>query len=178
MEWLVGLYTYWAAGLGVYAIPIAAVDVNAWHAEVRYNYEDVRTGSVWAGPNIEWEGLVPGSITPQGGIVFGNTNGVALGLETEITWDVFTFYAEAEHVVVPSDRSADFTYLWADLSAKVFDVVDIGLTAQRLRSFAAAVETSPGGFIGTSVGIVTPRIYAFSLTSDLPYFMLSIDVEW
>lgn len=178
MEWLVGLYTYWASGIGFYAIPVAAVDVHDWHFEARYNYEDVRTGSVWAGPSFEWEGDVPGSVTPLGGLVFGNTNGVALGLETEITWDVFTFYAEAEHVVVPSDRTYDYTYVWADLYAHLFDAVDAGLTLQRLRSFEAAVETSPGAFIGTTIGIVSPRFYAFGLTSDEPYFMLSIDVEW
>lgn len=178
MEWLVGLYTYYATGLGLYMIPVAAVDVNNWHFEARYNYEDVRTVSVWAGPTFEWSGDVPGYVAPLGGLVVGNTTGVALGLETETTFDVFSLYAEAEYVVVPSDRTSDYFYLWADLTATLWEQVLVGLTVQRLREVHQDVVISPGAFAGATIGIVTPKLYAFGVASDEPYFMLSIDVEW
>ena len=178
MDWLVGLYTYYAAMSGFYLIPVASVDVNNWHIEARYNYEDVRTASVWAGPTFEWKGAVPGYVAPLGGVVFGNLNGVALGLETETTYDIFSLYAEAEYVVVPSDRTSDYFYLWADFTATFWEQLHVGLTLQRLRAVEQAPATSPGAFVGTTIGIVTPKIYAFGLTSDEPYFMLSIDVEW
>src|SRR5688572_10955709 len=54
------------------------------HLEGRYNYEDLNTASVWAGKRFRFGKPVEFVIVPMAGLVFGNTNGVAPGLETEI----------------------------------------------------------------------------------------------
>lgn len=64
-----------------YASPTFAADHGALHLEARYNYEALRTGSLWAGYNLSVGGKLVLDATPMIGGVFGNVNGVAPGLE-------------------------------------------------------------------------------------------------
>jgi hypothetical protein len=45
---------YFAPGEDGYADPIFTADHNWLHLEARYNYEDLRTGSVWLGYNFNY----------------------------------------------------------------------------------------------------------------------------
>src|SRR5690242_5954458 len=53
---------------------IGTADVNKWHLEGRYNYEDVKTGSVFGGYTFSTKGWLKADFTPMIGVVFGNSN--------------------------------------------------------------------------------------------------------
>jgi hypothetical protein len=50
----------------------------------RYNYENLRTGSLWAGCNFSWGKTWQFAVTPMIGGVFGRTNGIAPGCEASL----------------------------------------------------------------------------------------------
>ena len=62
------------------------------HFEGRYNYEDRNTASFWGGWRFKFGTGVKFVIVPMAGIVFGNTDGIAPGLEMEIGYKKFDFY--------------------------------------------------------------------------------------
>ena len=60
-----------------YLNPVVSADKNHLHLEARYNYEDLNTGSVFAGYNFHAGDSLEVSFTPTIGGIFGNSNGVA-----------------------------------------------------------------------------------------------------
>src|SRR5437899_1472187 len=72
----------WGFGLSVYgyivpdshdyAQPTITADHGMLHLEARYNYEDLKTGSVWVGANFSGGEKLSWELTPMLGGVFGN----------------------------------------------------------------------------------------------------------
>jgi hypothetical protein len=70
-----------------YATPTFTADHKKLHLEGRYNYENLRTGSVWIGYKFSVERKQWSlELTPIAGGVFGNTNGIAPGCEMTFTY--------------------------------------------------------------------------------------------
>ncbi len=64
-----------------YADPVFSANRGWLHLEARYNYEDLRTGSLWVGYNFSAGKKVLLEVTPMIGGAFGRTNGIAPGCE-------------------------------------------------------------------------------------------------
>ena len=74
-----------------YVDPVLTADHNWLHLEARYNYENLRTGSLWAGYNFSHGDADSGDkweidVTPMIGGVFGRTNGIAPGCELSLSY--------------------------------------------------------------------------------------------
>src|SRR5690349_10797432 len=80
------------------------------HLEGRYNYEDRNTASLWAGRRFEFGHSVKFVLVPMAAIVFGNTDGMAPGLEAEIMYGKFDFYSESEYLFDFAGKENNFFY--------------------------------------------------------------------
>ena len=78
---------------------IGTADYKKLHLEGRYNYEDRNTGSAFAGWRLETGNKVQLEVIPMIGIVFGNTNGLAPGLELSVTYKKLDYYSETEWLI-------------------------------------------------------------------------------
>ena len=78
-------YYYVLPGEKNTATVLGYADHKSLHLEARYNYEDRETGSVFGGYMFEAGNKLMVSLTPMIGIVFGNTNGIAPGLEASLS---------------------------------------------------------------------------------------------
>src|SRR5580765_1585281 len=78
---------------------IGYADHHSLHFEARYNYEDHKTGSVFAGWRFETGTKFVFGATPMVGLVFGNTDGVGPALELDASYGVFDFYSETEYII-------------------------------------------------------------------------------
>jgi len=67
-------YVYFVPDDSNYAQPTFTADRGRLHLEARYNYEDLETGSVWAGYNFSGGEKVAWEFTPMFGGVFGTNN--------------------------------------------------------------------------------------------------------
>src|SRR5262245_27981671 len=100
------VYTYIAPEERDYAQPILTFDRDWLHLETRYNYEDLQTGSVWAGYNFGGGQKWIWEFTPMLGAVFGeSTTGIAPGYKGSLSWRKFELYSEGEYVFDTSDGS-------------------------------------------------------------------------
>src|SRR5688572_25389105 len=102
-----------------YVATVLRADRDELHLEGRWNYEDRHTGSFFAGRNLEWEGLWHESLdvllVPMAGIVAGDTNGIAPGLEVGATWGMLELWSESEYVFDLDDGDDDYFYTWNEL---------------------------------------------------------------
>jgi hypothetical protein len=69
-----------------YADPTFTADRHWLHLEARYNYENLRTGSLWVGYNFSAGYKLVMNVTPMIGGVFGRTTGIAPGCVASLTY--------------------------------------------------------------------------------------------
>ena len=68
-------------------------------------------------------------------VVVGNTNGVAPGLEAEVMYRKFDFYAESEYVFDLESKEGNFFYMYSELAIRPVKPLRTGLIAQRTKLF-------------------------------------------
>jgi hypothetical protein len=179
-EWSFDLTAYWTnpPDDDAYGSAIFRADHGALHLEARYNYEDIDTGSLWAGWTFSWSGAVEFSLVPMVGGVFGHTQGVAPGLEFDLVWKILELYFESEYVFDAAGRDDDFFYLWAEFTVNPVEWLSVGLVAQRTRAYDTDVEVDRGLLVGFHVRSVTATVYVFNLDQDDPYVMIGVGVSF
>jgi hypothetical protein len=161
-----------------YGSAILRADRGVLHLEARYNYEDMDTGSVFAGRTFAWEGAVEFSLVPMVGAVFGRTDGVAPGLELDFIWKALEVYVEAEYVFDFDGADEGFFYMWSELTVSPVEWFAFGLVAQRTRAYETDVEVDRGLLVGFYVGSVSATVYLFNLDRDDPYVMVGVGVTF
>jgi hypothetical protein len=149
---------YFTPGEEGYADPIFTADHNWLHLEARYNYEDLRTGSVWFGYNFNYSaGKNPDkkldlTFTPMIGGVFGRTAGISPGSEASLTYKKLNLWVSEQYVFDTRDRSGSYFYTWPQLTYTPVDWLRVGLVAQRTQ---AAQSSTQGGFL---VGLTHKKV--------------------
>jgi hypothetical protein len=131
-----------------YASPTFTADHNWLHLEARYNYENLRTGSLWAGYNFSWGKKWQFEVTPMIGGVFGRTNGIAPGCEASLAWKRLTFSIDNEYVFDTTSKTGNFYYSWPQITYKPLDWLKLGLVAQHTKAFQTKVDLERGFFLG------------------------------
>jgi hypothetical protein len=132
-----------------YATPTFTADHKKLHLEGRYNYENLRTGSVWIGYNFSVERKHWSlELTPIAGGVFGRTNGIAPGCEMTFTYRNLELYFSNEYVYAFNRRSDSFYYAWPQLSYPFFNWLRVGAAAQRTKAYKTEVDVQRGFLVG------------------------------
>jgi hypothetical protein len=91
-----------------YVQPTFTADRDWLHLEARYNYEDLETGSLWAGYNFSGGEKLRWEFTPMFAGVFGDTTGLAPGYRASLHFWKLELYSEGEYVFDIGDSSGNF----------------------------------------------------------------------
>jgi hypothetical protein len=145
---------------------ILYADRGPLHLEGRYNYEDLETASVFAGWTFPIEGEVSGDVRPMLGGVFGQTGGVAPGLEASLEWKKLAWYVEAEYLFDAHDRGDDFFYSWSTLTYGITDNVRAGLVLERSKLVDTSWDVNPGLAVEFKIPNATLSVYAYDIGTD------------
>jgi hypothetical protein len=116
-EYSLAVAGYIIPGGTSYVNPVFTADHNWLHLEARYNYESIRTGSLWAGYNFSSGTNVQFSLTPMVGGIFGQTNGIAPGCEASVTYKKIELSISNEYVFDTDSESGSFYYAWPQLGS-------------------------------------------------------------
>ena len=178
-SWEGGGYLYY------YALPadddfplvIAAADRGALHIEARYNYEDLKTGSLFAGWNLSGGESLEYRVTPMAGLAFGQTNGLVPALELSLATGAFDLYVESEYLLDFEGSAGNFFYTWSEL-AVTLGPVRTGLAAQRTRIFQTPLELNRGLFAQLTQGPATFSIYAFNIATESDFLIFGLALEF
>jgi hypothetical protein len=153
---------------------IGYADYKALHLEPRYNYEGQNTGSFFAGWKFEAEGKINFAATPLIGIVFGNLNGMAPGLELEVSYKLLDFYSETEYLFDFSDNQSDYLYTWTELGISPLHSFRTGISAQRTRLYQTGLDFQRGVFAEYSFWKLTLGFHYFNPFTDDHFFIASV----
>jgi hypothetical protein len=177
-EFSAGAMAYLVPDEADFLSPAFKADHDWLHLEARYNYEGKSTASAWigfrfsAGETLEFEAI------PMLGGVFGDTDGIAPGLELSLTYRKFDFYSETEYVFTSSGQDDSFFYAWSELGFSPTDWLRLGLAGQRTRLYQAELELQRGFFVGVSGGHVDFTTCVFNLGWEDPTVVLSLVVSF
>jgi hypothetical protein len=127
-----------------FVLPVAKADRGRLHLEARYNYEDRNTASMWVGMNFHTGEEFTVDVTPMAGLIIGNTDGIAPGIELTLGYKRFEWYAEGEYYISYEDINLNYAYLWSDLTYSPTDWLSFGLSAQRTRLYQTGVDVQRG----------------------------------
>jgi hypothetical protein len=156
----------------------AFADRGGLHLEGRYNYEDLQTGSGWVGWTWTWGGTVSGSVTPMAGLVFGNTRGLAPGLELNLAAGPVGLYVETEYVFDLDDSSDDFYYAWSELSVTAAEWLSAGLAVQRTRIVERSSDVAAGPFLGVRAGLFGLTGYLLDPFDTERFGVIQVEVDF
>ena len=161
-----------------FGIPLLYADRGPLHLEARYNYEDLATTSLFAGWKFEFGDRITTELTPLLGVVAGNTEGIAPGLELAVTWGPVDFYNESEYVFDRGDREENFLYAWSELGYSPADWIRVGLVGQRTRRYETEVEIQRGLLVGSSYKRLTCTLYYLNPFDDSPFLVLGLSYDF
>jgi hypothetical protein len=158
--------------------PTLAVDRDWLHLEARYNYEATETGSLWVGANFEVGERVTLALTPMFGVVIGDTNGVAPGLELTLNFWKLELYSEGEWVIDADEKTDSFYYNWSELTLPVTDWLAVGLVVQRTRVYQSERDIQRGILSGVQWKQASLTGHIFEPFSSQPTYVISMAVEF
>ena len=151
---------------------------NSLHLEGRYNYEDRNTVSLWAGKRFQFGKGVKFVFVPMGAVVFGNTNGIAPGVEVEIGYKKFDFYSENEYVFDFSSKQNNFFYTYSEVAIRPIKPLRTGFITQRTRVFETPRELESGIFAEYYFGRFRAGVFYFSPFASDNFWIASFSVDF
>ena len=141
-------------------------------------YEDLRTGSLWAGYNFSAGKRLVFSLTPMIGGVLGRTNGAAPGCEASLTYKKVELSVSNEYVFNTGSKSFNFYYAWPQLTYSPLNSLRIGLVAQRTKAYHTSLDTQRGFFVGISHKKLDFTTYVFNAGWTIPTVVLEAAVKF
>ena len=140
-----------------YVDPVFTADRNWLHLEARYNYENLRTGSLWAGYNFSAGKKLVLNVTPMIGGVFGRSTGIAPGCEASLTYKKVQLSISNEYVFDTTHKSGNFYYAWPELTYSPLRLVSRGPGGGTYQGFPHQPRRAAGFLVGVSISSGSSR---------------------
>lgn len=157
-----------------YVSPIVGADHGWLHLEARYNYEDLRTGSVWFGYSFSTGKQLVLNLTMMVGGVFGRTTGIAPGCEASLSYWRVKLYIPNEYVFDRTDSHGNFYYSAPELTYSPKDWLRVGLAAQRTKALQTKLDVHRGFLLGFSHQHAEFTTYVYNTGWTTPTVVLEV----
>jgi len=177
-EFSTAWYFYYLPQEDFYLLPIFYADYDRLHLEARYNYEDFRSLSFFAGRNFGIGKELQLEVIPMLGGVIGNTFGVIPALEVDLAYWDLELYSEAEYIFDLQDSRGNFFYNWAELSYYPLDWLQLGITSQQTREKSNDWLVENGLVGGFSYSDYSALIYFFNPGGDDLFCIISCEINF
>jgi hypothetical protein len=161
-----------------YADPVFSANRSWLHLEARYNYENLRTGSLWLGYNFSAGKKLNLTITPMIGGAFGRTTGIAPGCEAALSYKKVQLSVSNEYVFDTSHKSGSFYYTWPQLTYSATNWLRVGLMAERTRAFQTSLDVQRGFLVGISRTKWESTVYIFNAGFADPTVVLELGLNF
>jgi hypothetical protein len=177
-EFSVSGYGYFVPHDMDYGSGTATADREWVHLEGRYNYEGLRTGSLWFGANFSFGETWKLDLTPMVGGVFGDTNGIAPGYHLTLDYKKLELYSEGEYLFDTNSHENNFFYAWSELTYAPLEWLRAGLVSQRTRVYKTPLAVQRGILVRAQVKNWTFGVYIFNFGWTDPTTVASVSVEF
>jgi hypothetical protein len=151
---------------------------NNLYSEIRYNYEELHTASVYAGKTFVVKNSNTFSLTPMAGIVMGNYTGGSLALNTNLELKNVFFSSQAQYTISKESRTGSYFYNWAEIGYYTLPWLYTGVTVQQTLLYQAKMKTAAGIIAGVTKNKWSVPVYFFNPLGPEKYFIVGINFEW
>lgn len=151
---------------------------HGFYGEARYNYEELQTGSLYAGKNFSGGKKINYSVTPMLGVVFGKYNGGSAAMNVDIEYGKMFFSGQLQYTVNKENKEEDFFYNWSELGCNIGNKFYGGISMQQTKLYGSKVSADAGLLFGFETGKITIPLYLFSPFSEKRNVILGLIVEW
>jgi len=148
------------------------------YTELRYNYEELKTASVYAGKSFDKKGKLEYTITPMLGLVFGNFNGGSIALNIEATHKKTFVSMQTQYTISNDNVKNNFFFNWTELGYQPLKWLYAGVSTQQTIQYSGNVQSEYGMLTGFIIKKITIPVYAFSPFSKNQNFIIGINTEW
>jgi hypothetical protein len=173
-EFSLSTFTYLAQHARDYVNPNFTADRDWLHLEARYNYEELKTGSVWFGYNFSSGEKLKFEATPMLGGVFGDITGIAPGYTITVRYRSIELSTQAEYFFDAGTSAGDFFYSWSELSASPADWFRVGIVVERTQASGFNSDVRRGPLIGFKYKEVDLTTYWLAPGSDEATFVFAV----
>jgi hypothetical protein len=101
-----------------------------WYGELRYNYENAETFSVYGGKKFTTGAYEKFRIIPMLGVSAGRFNGLSLAFNAEAEQKSFYFSSQTQYSQAINKNSQSFFFSWSELGYNVCNNFYTGLSVQ------------------------------------------------
>ena len=161
-----------------YVNPNLVADRGWLHLEARYNYEAIKTGSLWLGYNFSFGKKLAFEVTPMFGGVFGDITGIAPGYTISISYEPIEFFTQGEYFFDAGNRSGNFFYSWSELSCAPVTWFRAGIVVERTKAFGSTSDIRPGPLVGFKYRNVDLTTYWLSPGSRDATFIFTVALNF
>lgn len=151
---------------------------HGFYGEARYNYEELQTGSLYAGKNFSGGKKINYSVTPMLGVVFGKYNGGSAALNVDFEYEKIFFSAQLQYTVNKENKEENFFYNWSELGSKIGNKFYGGISMQQTKLYADKMSADMGLLLGFETGKITIPVYLFNPFSEKRNLVLGLIIEW
>jgi hypothetical protein len=144
------------------------------YAELRYNYEDLNTVSVYGGKTFAGGKTLQFSVTPMVGFAVGQFNGVSIATNTEVEWRSIYLSSQTQYSIATQVGEPDFFFTWSELGYNISRHLYGGFAIQYTKQQAFS-DTEPGIVLGFNFRNFSIPVYAFSPLSSNPNFIIGLN---
>lgn len=173
----VELYKYMHVQMEGSFQPLAHIQTaKNWYGELRYNYEDAKTLSLYVGKTIADSSGV-NKITPMIGFSTGRFTGISFAFNGEAEWKNFSFASQTQYSVATKKNTESFFFSWSEMEYNFGDHFYAGLAMQYTRQ-SGETDFEPGFLTGLSFKKISFPFYIFSPFRSGRYFILGVNYEF
>jgi hypothetical protein len=147
-----------------------------WYAELRYNYEDAETFSLYGGKKFTI-GDDKFSITPMLGYSIGKFNGASLAFNAETEFQQFFLSSQTQYSLATQKNSQSFFFSWSEAGYNVCDNFYTGLSVQYTAQ-KELNEFKPGVLVGFSFKNILLPVYVFNPFQPGRSFIVGLVYEY
>ena len=147
------------------------------YAELRYNYEDVQTVSLYGGKTFGGGNALKFTLTPMLGFSVGKFSGVSLATNADAEWKDFYLSSQTQYSMGTKPGVADFFFSWSELGYSISDNF-FGAAAIQYTLQQGVHDAEPGLMAGVNFKNVSIPVYVFNPFNTGRYFVVGLNYEF
>ena len=151
---------------------------SGFYAEMRYNYEDAATLSVFAGKSFTInKNRFSGNLVPMLGYSTGNFKGLSIALNSEFILGTFFFSSQMQYSHALNADSRSFYFNWSETGFSLSDRIDAGLAVQYTLDSKGG-DFEPGIVAGFNAGAFSFPVYLFRPFDKKQFIIAGLNYEF
>ncbi len=146
------------------------------YAELRYNYEEVQTFSVFGGKVLSAKNN-SFSITPMLGFSTGQFTGVSIAANAEAGINKFFFSSETQYSIAAKKGMSNFLFSWSEIGYTISPNLFAGFSFQYTLQQTGS-DPEPGLMAGLTFKNISIPVYVFNPFHQKQYIVVGLNYEY